>query len=264
MNLYKNKTILITGASSGIGEAFAKRLNELGANLILTARNEEKLNSLSKTMSNALVISGDLSKPSFPKELYDAVKNSNFPSVDILINNAGFGYSGLFLDSNIENYKEMLYVNIYSLTELTHLFLKDMLKKESGGIINISSLASFQSLPYFTVYSSSKAYVTSFTLGLYEEYRDKGIKVLAVCPGYTKTNFNKRAEMQNKSPATGYIMTAEAVVNQSLDAYKSGKYLIINGLINRFTKIFMKLLPQRFALKISKSVIKKGLEKGNW
>ena len=172
MNLYKDKTILITGASSGIGEAFAKRLNELGANLILTARSEEKLNSLSKMMNNALVISGDLSKPSFPKELYDAVKNSHLSSVDILINNAGFGYSGLFLDSNIENYKEMLYVNIYSLTELTHLFLKDMLKKESGGIINISSLASFQSLPYFTVYSSSKAYVTSFTLGLYEEYRD--------------------------------------------------------------------------------------------
>ena len=263
MDIYKNKTILVTGASSGIGETFAKKLDALGANLILTARSEDKLDALAETMNNAIVISGDLSQNSFPNELYEKVKSLGL-SVDILINNAGFGYSGLFLDSSIKNYREMLNVNVFSLTELTHLFLCDMVKKGNGGIINISSLASFQSLPYFTVYSSSKAYVTSFTLGLYEEYRNKGIRVLGVCPGYTKTNFNKRATIKNESSAKGYVMSSETVVDQSLKAFATGKYLIINGTINTITKYFMRLLPQGIALKISKSVIKKGLKKGNW
>ena len=142
MNNYKNKKILITGASSGIGEAFANTLDSLGAKLILTARSEDKLNKMAKKMNNAIVISGDLSDQKFPKELYKQVKKNNL-NVDILINNAGFGFSGLFLDSSIDNYKDMLNVNVYSLMELSHLFLKDMVERKSGGIINISSLVSF-------------------------------------------------------------------------------------------------------------------------
>ena len=126
MEKYKDKTILITGASSGIGEAFAKRLDELGANLILTARSEDKLIELASTMHNACVIPGDLSDREFSSKLYHSVKEKDL-QVDILINNAGFGFSGLFLESDIKNYKEMLDVNIYSLTSLTHLFLKDIL-----------------------------------------------------------------------------------------------------------------------------------------
>ena len=210
MERYKDKTILITGASSGIGEAFAKRLDELGANLILTARSEDKLIELASTMHNACVISGDLSDRGFSKKLYHSVKEKDL-QVDILINNAGFGFSGLFLESDIKNYKEMLDVNIYSLTSLTHLFLKDMVKRRNGGIINVSSLASYQPMPYFSIYAATKAYVTSFTIALYEEYKDKGIHILAVCPGYTKTNFNKRALM-NPKPVAGYSMTSEAVV----------------------------------------------------
>ena len=263
MQIFENKTILITGASSGIGEAFAKRLDQLGAKLILTARSKNKLFSLANSMNNATVIPGDLSDTMFPHILYNKIKENGL-NVDILINNAGFGYSGLFHNSTINNYKEMLNVNIYSLTTLTHLFLSDMVKKESGGIINISSLASYQALPYFTVYSSSKAYVTSFTLGLYEEYRNKGIRVLGVCPGYTKTNFNKRAELLSENSARGYIMTSESVVEQSLKAYSNGKFIIINGAINKFSKILMRLLPQKVALKISKAVIKKGLENKKW
>ena len=139
MNNFKNKKILITGASSGIGEAFAKTLDSFGANLILTARSEDKLNVMAKKMNNAVVIAGDLSDQNFPKKLYNKVKEKNL-CVDILINNAGFGFSGLFLDSSIDNYKDMLNVNVYSLMELSHLFLKDMVEQKSGGIINISSL----------------------------------------------------------------------------------------------------------------------------
>ena len=117
MDIYKNKTILITGASSGIGECFAKTLNSLGANLILTARSEDKLLELASSMNNAHVIAGDLSKKEFPEQLYNKVKEKKL-EVDILINNAGFGYSGKFLDTSINNYEEMINLNICSLVHL--------------------------------------------------------------------------------------------------------------------------------------------------
>ena len=262
MNEFKNKTILITGSSSGIGETFAKKLDKLGAKLILTARSEDKLNQLASTMNNAIVISGDLSKKDFPNQLYEKVKDRGI-KVDILINNAGFGFSGLFLDSKMKNYEEMMSVNMYSLTALTHLFLKDMVNRRSGGIINISSLASFQAIPYFSIYAATKAFVTSFTKGIYEEYRESGVKILGVCPGYTKTNFNTRAKMKS-TPIAGYLMSCGEVVNQSLKAYSKGKYLIINGKVNNFARVFTSIMPTSWMLRFSKSIIKKGMEGKNW
>ena len=262
MKIYKGKTILITGASSGIGEAFAKRLDQLGANLILTARSEDKLNILASSMNNAIVIPGDLSDKSFAKNLYDQIKSQNI-NVDILINNAGFGFSGFFLESSMDNYEEMLNVNIYSLMNLSHLFLGDMVENKKGGIINISSLASYQAVPYFAVYAATKAFVTSFSLALYEEYSSKGVKVLGVCPGYTKTNFNKRAKVSSKK-IPGYLMTSEDVVDQSLKAFEKGKYIIINGKINKFAKFISSILPTKLALRLSKNIIKKGMEDKQW
>ena len=262
MELYKDKTILITGASSGIGEEFANTLNQYGAKLILTARSKDKLDKMALEMNNALVISGDLSDESFPQELYNKIKEKDI-KIDIIINNAGFGFSGLFLDSPIENYKEMLNVNIYSLTALTHLFLNDMKDQGEGGIINVSSLASFQAIPYFAVYAATKAYVTSFTLALFEEYRNYGINILGVCPGYTKTNFNKRAEMSSSS-VVGYRMTSKEVVDQSLNAYRTGKYIIINGKINKFAKMITSIIPTKLALKMARSIIKKGKDAQQW
>jgi len=262
MNNYKNKTILVTGASSGIGECFAQNLDKLGANLILTARSEDKLKEMVSSMNNAISVPGDLSDKKFPEQLYNTIKEKGL-TVDILINNAGFGFSGLFLDSSIDNYEEMMNVNMYSLVALTHLFLNDMVQRKDGGIINISSLASFQSIPYFSMYAASKAFVTSFTVGLYEEYRKSGIKVLGVCPGYTKTNFNKRAQMKSK-PVAGYLMSSQQVVNQSLKAYDNGKFLIINGKINSFIKIVTSLFPKKWTLKFSSTVIKKGMSNNQW
>ncbi len=262
MERYKDKTILITGASSGIGEEFAKRLDQLGANLILTARSEDKLLKLAATMNNAHVIAGDLSKKEFPEELYSKIKNKGI-DIDILINNAGFGYSGKFLDTSMQNYEEMINLNICSLTHLTHLFLKDMVLNNKGGIINISSLASFQPIPYFSIYAATKAFVTSFTLSLYEEYREKNVRILGVCPGYTKTNFNKRAHMSSK-PVAGYLMSSKEVVNESLKAYQKGKFIIINGKINRFAKLFTSLIPRKWSLKMASSIIRKGMSNEQW
>ena len=262
MNYYKGKTILITGASSGIGEAFANTLDKLGAKLILTARSKDKLEQMVLSMNNAVSIPGDLSKNEFPQELYAKVNEMKL-KVDILINNAGFGYSGKFLDNSMENYNEMINLNICSLTHLTHLFMKDMLENKSGGIINISSLASFQPIPFFSIYAATKAFVTSFTLSLYEEYRGRNIKILGVCPGYTKTNFNKRAQM-NSVPVAGYLMSSQEVVDQSLKAYKKGRFLIINGKVNRFAKLFTSLLPKKWSLKMASSIIKKGMSNKQW
>ena len=262
METYKGKTILITGASSGIGECFAYNLNKMGAKLILTARSEDKLLDMASNMNDAYVFSGDLSKKNFAKDLYNKIKDENLV-VDILINNAGFGYSGKFLDTSMDNYEEMISLNIYSLVSLTHLFLKDMVSNNKGGIINISSLASFQPIPYFSIYAATKAFVTSFTLSLYEEYREKNIRILGVCPGYTKTNFNKRAHMSSK-PIAGYLMSSQEVVDETLKAYQKGKFIIINGKINRFVKLFTSLIPKRWSLKMASSIIKKGMDNQQW
>ena len=262
MNIYKDKTILITGASSGIGECFSHNLDKLGAKLILTARSEDKLLEMASNMNNAQVIAGDLSKKEFPEELYNKIKDKG-TEVDILINNAGFGYSGKFLDNTMNNYQEMINLNICSLTHLTHLFLKDMVENQRGGIINISSLASFQPIPYFSIYAATKAFVTSFTLSLYEEYRDKKVCILGVCPGYTKTNFNKRAQMSSQ-PVAGYLMSSQEVVDESLKAYQKGKFIIINGKINRFAKLFTSLIPRKWSLKMASSIIKKGMSNKQW
>ena len=217
---------------------------------------------MASKMNDATVIAGDLSNRSFPENLYKKINEKNI-KVDILINNAGFGFSGLFLDSPIKNYEEMMDVNMYSLVSLTHLFLNDMTKRKSGGVINVSSLASFQSIPYFSIYAATKAFVTSFTKGLYEEYRHTGVKILGVCPGYTKTKFNIRANMMSK-PVAGYLMTSEEVVEQSLNAYVKGKYLIINGKINKLVKFITSFLPTSWSLRLSRNIIQKGMEERKW
>lgn len=262
MKIYKDKTVLITGASSGIGESFAKRLNQLGAKLILTARSENKLQQLADSMNDAIVIPGDLSDKSFPQKLYKEILNRG-KTVDILINNAGFGFSGPFLDCEFKDYEEMINLNIFSLMHLTYLHLGDMVKRGNGGIINISSLASYQPLPYFAVYAASKSFVTSFTLSLYEEYRTKGINILGVCPGYTKTNFNKRAHLAPQN-VPGYIMSSDKVVEQSLRAFSKKKYVVINGKINILARFFMSILPTGIAMRMAKAIIKGGMNKKQW
>ena len=253
MNFYQNKTILITGASSGIGLEFANQLNEFGAKLIITARNKDKLNELAANYHSAVVIPGDLSDESFPAQLYKEIYSRGL-DVDILINNAGFGSIGKLLKSDLDTYERMVQVNITALTQLSHLFISDMVEKGNGGIINVASVAAFQPVPYMNVYSATKAYVKSFSLALHEEYKDKGIVVTAVCPGYTKTNFQNAANMS--SDAVGIKMLPEDVVRQSLIAHKNGKNLVINGVINKIMAHSNRFLPSFLTLAVTRNLMK--------
>jgi len=254
MNFYQNKTILITGASSGIGLEFANQLNEFGAKLIITARNKDKLNELAENYQGATVIPGDLSDKAFPGQLYNMIQSKGL-DVDILINNAGFGSIGKLLKSDLETYESMVQVNITALTQLSHLFITDMAAKGKGGIINVASVAAFQPVPYMNVYSATKAYVKSFSLALHEEYKDKGIVVTAVCPGYTKTNFQNAAKMS--SDAVGIKMLPEDVVRQSLIAHKNGKNLVINGVINKIMAHSNRFLPSFLTLTVTRNLMRK-------
>lgn len=254
MNFYKNKTILITGASSGIGLEFANQLNKAGAKLILTARSENTLNDLANSYKDAQVIPGDLSDVSFPRKLYNEVKTKGL-DLDILINNAGFGSGGKLLKTELDTYEKMVQVNITALTQLSHLFISDMAEKGKGGIINVASVAAFQPVPYMNVYSATKAYVRSFSLALFEEYKEKGIVVTSVCPGYTKTNFHDAAKMN--PDAVGIKMLPEDVVRQSLIAHRKGKKQVINGVVNKIMAHSNRFFPTGIALAITGNLMKK-------
>ncbi len=178
MKTFSGKTVLITGASSGIGEAFAKKLASEKANLILTARSEESIKSLASNLENehgikAYAFPEDLSRPGSAKKLYQKIKESNLP-IDVLINNAGFGKNGKFLDFEMKTYASMIELNITSLIELSHLCLPKMLEKNDGGIINVASASAFVPFPYFSVYSATKWFVLSFSEALSGEYYDNG------------------------------------------------------------------------------------------
>ncbi|HEX4951733.1 MAG TPA: SDR family oxidoreductase, partial [Blastocatellia bacterium] len=189
MSEWKNKTVLITGASYGIGEAFAQRLAAGGAHLILTARSLDRLETLAAQLRtqhgvNVTVIGADLAATTGAREVFEETNRAGL-QVDLLINNAGFGALGDFAQLSLPRQLEMIQVNITALVELTHLYLQSMRARRSGAILNVASTASFQAVPYFAVYAATKAFVLSFSESLAEENRSYGIRVMALCPGST-------------------------------------------------------------------------------
>src|SRR4028119_925016 len=190
-------TALITGASAGIGAAFAQELAARQTNLVLVARSEVKLQQLAQQLQEQYkiqvdVIVQDLTEPKAAKTVFDIVTEKGL-TIDLLINNAGFGEYGDFAELNGEQQVKMIQLNILALVDLTHHFLPGMRQRRSGGIINMSSVAAFQPMPYFSVYAATKAFVLSFSEALWAENYRYGVHVLAVCPGPTETNFFQEA-----------------------------------------------------------------------
>ena len=253
--------VLVTGASSGIGLAMAKELSERGAHLILVARSESKLDQaaieIRKSGSEAHVFMCDLSMPNSGEKLFKAINAAGL-SVDLLINNAGYGRWGKFTDFEREDYAKMIQLNITTLTDLCHLFIPGMVKKGNGGIINVGSIASFIPVPYGNVYSSSKAYVLNFTEALRYEYDKKGIQIMTLCPGATKSNFSTVASENSEAitakakqmDESNSILSSESVANQCLDAFLKDKMYIITGRSNKIMHAVGRHLPRKRMLKI--------------
>lgn len=239
-NSFAGKTVLITGASSGIGLALANELADSQAHVILVARSKNKLEELAAAFRErgqaATAIAMDLSEPASAENLYTTVQQKGL-KVDLLINNAGYGRWGKFEQYERSDYNKMIQLNISTLTELCHLFLPEMIQQKSGGIINVASVAAFGPVPFGNVYSATKSYVLNFTEALNYEYKAQGIHIMALCPGATESKFmevatEKSAEVRNnarqRSASMNYI-PSETVAKECLAAFLKGKQYRITG-----------------------------------
>ena len=240
------KSTLITGASSGIGEAFARRLASEGHNLVLVARSEKILHELCdelmlKHQITAHYVATDLTAYGSHEELFKETERFGF-EIEWLINNAGFGAMGDFAGLEITRAMDMISLNVSALVSLTHLYLPGMRKRGSGKIINVSSAAGFQPIPFMAVYAATKSFVTSFSEAIAEENRPYGIQVLALCPGSTKTNFFKASEIERPMQVKGQ-QTADQVVDTALKAIRSGKTKAVSGLTNFIGALIGKHAP---------------------
>ncbi|HEX9543795.1 MAG TPA: SDR family oxidoreductase [Pyrinomonadaceae bacterium] len=225
---------LITGASSGIGEVFARKLAARGRNVLLVARSEGKLitlcNELGRSNSiRAQYVALDLSLPESPAIVFEEAEKRGL-AIDLLVNNAGFGSFGDFSKADLARELNMIDLNVKALVELTYLFLKPMRERKQGEIINVASTAAFQAVPYMATYAATKAFVLSFSEALWEENRAFGVKVMALCPGVTETNFFEAA--RGEKPPARASQTPEEVVDTALRGLASGKSHIISGWAN--------------------------------
>lgn len=254
MSEWKNRNVLITGASYGIGEAFAQRLAAGGANLILTARSHDRLAVLAAQLQKQFgvrveVICADLAAATSAREIFEETQRLQMP-VDLLINNAGFGALGDFVELSLPRQLEMIQVNVSALVELTHLFLQAMKARKSGAILNVASTASFQAVPYFAVYAASKAFVLSFSEALWEECKPFGVRVLALCPGSTESNFREVAGSQHLN-GPRFTQTSLQVVDAGLEALTQGRSHVISGVPNKIQTRLQRLVPRNVVTKMA-------------
>lgn len=243
------KTVLITGASSGIGREFARIFAAHGYNLVLVARGRGKLQELADEFSEqhkvaVKMVAKDLSGHSSPRELFDELKKDGV-QVDVLVNNAGFATYGFFKDTDLASELQEMQLNMVALTHLTKLFLPGMLAKGAGKILNVASTAAFQPGPLMAVYYATKAYVLSFSEALANELEGTGLTVTALCPGPTRTGFSERAEMGQSRLFRGRIMDARQVARVGYNALMKGKTVVIPGFKNRLFAFAVRLLPRK-------------------
>ncbi|RAJ29267.1 SDR family NAD(P)-dependent oxidoreductase [Pedobacter cryoconitis] len=249
------KATLITGASGGIGEAIAVRLAERKHDLLLVARNAEKLEKLCTRLSEQFgietqFIAGDLSKASTAADIFAQTQHRGL-EIEMLINNAGIGSGGEFTEIPLQSELDMLQLNVSSLVALTHLFLPQMQQRKSGTILNVGSMASFLPVPYMATYAASKAFIRFFTQAITEECKPYNIHVLLLSPGLTKTKFNFSAGIENekgKALNTDSVsaQTAEQVADEALKALDQRKHVVVSGTINRIGAKLLTLIPNVF------------------
>ena len=246
-------TTLITGASSGIGEAFARKLAALGRNVLLVARSEDKLVTLCNELGRinrirAQYLVLDLTRPEAPLNLFEEAQKQGLV-IDLLINNAGFGAMADFSQVSLERQLKMIDLNVKALVELTHRFLAPMRERKQGAIINVASTAGFQPVPYMATYAATKAFVLSFSEALWEENRLYGIKIMALCPGVTDTNFFEAAQVEK--PPLRVAQSPEEVVETALRGLKRGKSHVVSGWTNFLMIEGERIVPRSFVARMA-------------
>ena len=249
---------LVTGASAGIGKELA-RLLAVDHDLILTARREPELNALAAELPQARshIIPLDLATATAPKALFEAVAARGL-TVDVLVNNAGFGDVGPFAEANLEKSLRMIQLNVTTLTELTGLFLPGMLARQRGRILNVGSVAGFQPGPFMAVYYATKAFVNSFSEALWSELAGTGVSVTCLCPGATRTEFAMAAGMEQTELFTvGSVADAHSVAVAGLRAMRGGKRLIVTGFRNRALIFAERSLPRGVVIRAVKWMLSK-------
>ncbi|HEV8593561.1 MAG TPA: SDR family oxidoreductase [Pyrinomonadaceae bacterium] len=247
------KVTLITGASSGIGEAFAHRLAAEGHNLVLAARSEEKLHALCDELAAKHEISAqfvviDLTEPDADTSLFEETDRLGV-EVDWLVNNAGFGSAGDFATLDLDRELEIIDLNISALVALTHRYLGPMRERKSGTIINVSSAAGFQPIPFMATYAATKAFVSSFSEAIAEENQPFGIHVLTLCPGSTKTNFFEASNIDRSIQVKGQ-QTVEQVVETAMRAVKSGRRKVVSGWANYVGSLMGTIVPNAISSRV--------------
>lgn len=249
------KYALITGASSGIGYELADVFAKNNHHLILVARSTEKLQSLKNEIEQkyqvvAEFISMDLSKPNSADELFKTIQSKNL-NIDILVNNAGFGDHSLFLNEDPKKIEEMILLNILTLTKLTRFFLPDMIANRRGKILNVASTAAFQPGPLMSVYYATKAYVLSFSEGLYEELKGTGVSITTLCPGPTESGFQGTANLSGVALVnTMKLPPAKEVAEFAYDNLMKGKVIAIHGLMNSVVAKSINFVPRSIVRKL--------------
>lgn len=240
---------LVTGASRGLGMAFARELAERKQNLILVGRSLKPLQALASELRAAkqvtvVALPMDLASPGAGQRLARAISESDLP-INLLINNAGFGLRGEFRKLDVSRQLEMLRLNNEAIVELTYALLPSMLEQRYKGIINISSTAGFQPIPYASLYSATKAFLTTFSLALEQELRAQDVAVVTVCPGRLRTTENTGTEHSGKQKWSAVSQSHEEVVQDSLRALENGGGLTVPGALNKFSVFAQRLIPRR-------------------
>lgn len=253
------ETVLITGASSGIGKDLSELFASKKYNLVLVARSKEVLDEMKSDFEQRFaiqvdVIAMDLSAPNSGVRLHRSVKELS-KNIDILINNAGYGISGESADIEPEKVSNMLILNINTLTELSMLFAHDMKQNRKGKILNVASTAGFQAVPYMAAYSASKAYVLSFSNALHIEMKRYGVSVSALCPGATLTNFGKTAGVES-SKLFSLAMTSKEVAAKAYKGLMKNKTTIITGWMNTILATSNRFVPRKWATIIAARMMK--------
>jgi uncharacterized protein len=255
-------TALITGASTGIGRELAQIAATNGYDVILTARTTQSLQTAAAdiertTTRKTHIFPTDLSQPNAARNLFAEITQAGL-TIDVLINNAGFGLLGKFWELPEDEQMQMIQLNIGALTQLTRLALPGMIERRNGYILNVASTASFQPGPLMAIYYASKAYVLSFSEAIHNEAKGTGVNVCCLCPGATRTEFDKRAAMEGtRLFKSSHVMSAQEVAQIGWDAMKQGKSSVIAGRMNSTLAFFTRFAPRQMAAGIARSLQEK-------